>query len=153
MVPVAVSLLVLDMGSDRTGGNMKDRNEKQTEEDQEMDEYTQHEVISEMSEEEKVENDIAGWGDTPETTDTHLVWVFNENCLMSGKPWMTNLKTSDSCPMFVLNEWRFSPEQLGDLEDTFKDIFGDDFPAGDVSYLTGTREELEAKIYGEGEQA
>ena len=152
MVPVAVSLLVLDMGSDRTGGNMKDRNEKQTEEDQEMDEYTQHEVISEMSEEEKVENDIAGWGDTPETTDTHIAWVYCDFCVRPGKPWNP---PSNASPVFDISEWKFSSAEIesGDIEDTFKDIFGDDFPGGDVHYLTGTREELEAKIYGEGEQA
>jgi len=86
------------------------------------------------------------------TTDTHIAWIYNKNCNRTSLPWHP---PGNHDPVFNISEWKFSPDKIesGGIEDTMQDLFGDVFPAGDVSYLTGTREELEAKIYGEGEQA
>ena len=88
--------------------------------------------------------------------ENHLVWIYNENCVMSGKPWFP----PNGSPILSLGDmsthsFEFTIEKIreGDFEDTMRDLFGEHFPAGDLHSVTGTREELEARSYGEGEQA
>ena len=81
-----------------------------------------------------------------QTTDTHIAWFYNENCNRPGKTW----NPEETSPIFSIGEWEFSNEDIasGRIEWIMKEKFGSEFPAGDLTAITGTYLQLENQIYG-----
>ena len=109
-----------------------------------MNNDTHHEVISEMSAEELVENDIAGWGEFIRPDD-YIIWIYNDDCDQAGSYWEP---PRNICPIFHCKglheagwwKWNCSGCITGEqIKAVFMEMFGEEFPGEDLHWATSPR--------------